>query len=165
MEYDKSLLVLNKNYETSNDNSDCDNDYLSFQANVDAALSLRKLICLAVEASADPTAKAPIDDTFADSFGYTFKSFTDMKRTMARALYSQKHSDLTLGSLVGQIEVKCLEQGRLLRRVREEYAAIFQSTSKLHSDSIWQLETSAQTISNLRSRYEQSVERSDELGM
>ena len=55
--------------ETSADSKN--NDYLSFQANVDAHLALRKLICQGTEASNDPHARSPMDSSFAETFGFT----------------------------------------------------------------------------------------------
>ena len=111
------------------------------------------MICLGTEAVNDPDAKSPVDSTFAETFGFTPESFSNMKRILAKSMYSQKHSDLVLSELVSQIEVACLEQGRLLRRVREQYAETFQDVSMLHSNSLWQLETAAQTISEVRSLF------------
>jgi len=41
-------------------------------------------------------------------------------------------------------------QGRLLRKLREKYAYVFQNLSEIQSDGLWQLETSALSLTNLR---------------
>ena len=127
------------------------NDLLSIQATVDAHLAQRRLVCMSADISGDVAASSGIDAAFAESIGINMESFAAMKETLSSSIYTQKHTDLVLGELVGQIEVACLEQGRLLRTARERYASSFQNMSRLHSDTLWQLETAAKAILELRS--------------
>ena len=55
------------------------------------------------------------------------------KEKLTAAIYEQKWTDLVLGELEDQMLVSCLEQGRLLRKLRARYAAVFGRMQGLHS--------------------------------
>jgi hypothetical protein len=58
---------------------------------------------------------------------------------LTSAIYEQKWTDLALGELEDQMLVSCLEQGRLLRKLRARYAKVFGRMQKLHTSSMTDL--------------------------
>ena len=98
---------------------------------------------------------AAMGEDFADSVSIRDDTFKEMKKILSTCNYTQKHTDLCLGDLASQIEIACLEQGRVLRKARDQYAGVFQDVSRLHSDGLWQLEVAVRTVKELRDNLEE----------
>lgn len=63
----------------------------------------------------------------------------NLKKIIASALYEQKWTDLALGEVQSQLLVTCLEQGRLVKRLRNGYAHMFGSLLELQDGVVTEL--------------------------
>lgn len=95
--------------------------------------------------------------------GHVNSAFPDTKDSekekLTAAIYEQKWTDLVLGELEDQMLVSCLEQGRLMRKLRSRYAAVFGRMQQLHekclqdySDTVRQMSQYKHDIGELESK-------------
>jgi hypothetical protein len=68
------------------------------------------------------------------------------KEDLTACIYEQKWTDLVLGEMEDQLLVSCLEQGRLLRKLRARCAKIFGRQQELHNSCVQQLAGNMQQV-------------------
>jgi hypothetical protein len=139
-----------------------DDEYLAIQASLDSSLGNRVLLEECTKHGSFANDDGIIDpdaNILSQMLGLTSSSYKAMKSLLCTSQYSQKKTDLTLSKLVLQIETSCLEQGRLLRHIRETYASDYINIVRSHSDLLWCLETAAVSLKGLRDNAKESLSR------
>ena len=81
----------------------------------------------------------------------------ELRSTLAAALFEQKWSDLVFGELHQQVIVTCLEQGKLLGRLRNQLAMCFALMCTAHSMTVHDLVEARRSIAFYRRRAAQLV--------
>jgi len=99
---------------SNNNRANEGNDFLAIQADVDASIAQRQILCLCTNLSEGEKSLEEqfkhVDSSLADSLGINANSISKVKKVLSEAIYVQKHTDLILSGLVAQVELACLEQ-------------------------------------------------------
>ncbi|GBG30771.1 Hypothetical Protein FCC1311_069912 [Hondaea fermentalgiana] len=76
----------------------------------------------------------------------------EVQNLLAASLFEQKWADLVLGELQGQVLVSCLEQGKLLAKVRAQLATSFSSLAEAQTITLDELHDMARAVEFFRAK-------------